>query len=1037
MMRNILLAAVCLAPCWLNAQTVDSVAIRQVDSLILASRALTGKRDFDQALDVNAVAEKIALEKLGQESAAYGSCCFNHGRILYFKRDYIGAEKWYLESTAIREKALGREHPDYAASLNGLAILYRVMGQYEKAEPLYLESKAIREKALGREHPDYAASLNNLAILYENTGQYEKAETLYLETKSIREKALGREHSDYAASLNNLAIVYENTGQYEKAEPLYLESKAIREKALGREHPDYAASLNNLAGLYRVMGQYEQAEPLYLESKAIREKALGREHPDYAASLNNLAILYRVMGQYEKAEPLYLESKAIREKALGREHPDYAASLNNLAGLYQVMGQYEKAEPLYLESKAIREKALGREHPDYAASLNNLAILYDNMGQYEQAEPLNLESKAIREKTLGREHPDYAASLQNLAVLYQDMGQYEKAEPLYLESKAIREKALGRESPDYAESLNNLAGLYRIMGQYEKVEPLLLELSTVNMRLIEQALHHLSESELNNYLDKFSNGQNQTLSFTQIADSKKMISVCYDNSLFYKGFLLQSVGRIKQLALSDAGTAEKYTLLKGYHRRLATQYAQPIAKRDSALVAQLEVKANDFEKDLARTVAGWSQANKQVTWQEVQAALKPGEVAVEFVSYRFYQKKLTDSTMYAALILLPGTDSPQFIPLFEEREIAALFKNKGARKSDYVNTLYTNSAQTTGGQKNLYQAIWQPLETALAGAKTVYFSPAGLLHRINFNAISGQDGKPLADRIRLVQLSSTRQIALPQPLANAAASPDAMLFGGIDYEPDSLNKSPALIPQDYAHTREDIDFEDADSTLRGGTWGYLPWTEKEVNSLQGILKQAGLKPILNKGADGSEEVFKSIGAAGASPRVLHLATHGYFFPDPKRLPQQAATGASAFKGAEHPMIRSGLILAGGNYAWKTGKPFRPDREDGVVTAYEISQMNLSNTELVVLSACETGLGDIEGNEGVYGLQRALKIAGAKYVVMSLWQVPDAQTQELMTVFYTNWLSRKMPIPEAFDAAQKTMREKYEHPFFWAGFILLR
>ena len=224
--------------------------------------------------------------------------------------------------------------------------------------------------------------------------------------------------------------------------------------------------------------------------------------------------------------------------------------------------------------------------------------------------------------------------------------------------------------------------------------------------------------------------------------------------------------------------------------------------------------------------------------------------------------------MYAALILLPGTDAPQFIPLFEEREIAALFKNKGARKSDYVNTLYANAAQTAGGQKDLYQAVWQRLETALAGTKTVYFSPAGLLHRINFSAIPSPDGRPLADRFNLVQLGSTRQIALLQPGVDAAPSSDAVLFGGIDYEPDSLNKSPAFISQDYAHTRGDINFEDADSTLRGGTWGYLPWTEKEVNTLQGILKQAGLRPVLFKGSEGSEEVFKSIGAAGASPRVL-------------------------------------------------------------------------------------------------------------------------------------------------------------------------
>ena len=249
-----------------------------------------------------------------------------------------------------------------------------------------------------------------------------------------------------------------------------------------------------------------------------------------------------------------------------------------------------------------------------------------------------------------------------------------------------------------------------------------------------------------------------------------------------------------------------------------------------------------------------------------------------------------------------------------------------------------------------------------------------------------------------------------------------------------MTKAPP--PHNYAGTRGDLTWADADSTLRGGTWGYLPWTEKEVLSLQPLLQQAGLQPILSKGAEASEEAFKSLGTTGPSPRVLHVATHGFSFPDPKNGPQQAGAAESAFKRAEHPMIRSGLILAGGNYAWKTGQPFRPDREDGILTAYEISQMNLSNTELVVLSACETGLGDIEGQEGVYGLQRAFKIAGAKYLIMSLWQVPDAPTQELMTAFYRYWLTEKRTIPEAFRAAQKEMQEKYEHPFFWAGFILL-
>ncbi|MDO8970922.1 MAG: tetratricopeptide repeat protein, partial [Saprospiraceae bacterium] len=355
----------------------------------------------------------------------------------------------------------------------------------------------------------------------------------------------------------------------------------------------------------------------------------------------------------------------------------------------------------------------------------------------DKAESLYLESKVIREKALGREHPDYASSLYNLAVLYLNTGQYEKAEPLFLESQGIQEKALGKEHPEYAESLYNLANLHRVMGQYEKAEPLLFELSTVNRHLIGQALHHLSESELNNYMDKFSDSQNQTLSFTQIVGSKKTIPVCYDNSLFYKGFLLQSVGRIKQLTLSDAGAAEKYIQMKGHQRRLATQYAQPIAKRDSALVAQLEAKANDLEKDLARTVAGWGQANKQVTWQEVQAALKPNEAAIEFVHYRFHQKKQTDSTFYAALVLQPGADALQFIPLFEGKQLTALLKAGDRPQPVFYNDLYDTDKK--GDQ--LYDLIWKPVMAALPESSILYCSPSGLLHRLNLAAIPMPDGK--------------------------------------------------------------------------------------------------------------------------------------------------------------------------------------------------------------------------------------------------------------------------------------------------------
>ena len=205
-----------------------------------------------------------------------------------------------------------------------------------------------------------------------------------------------------------------------------------------------------------------------------------------------------------------------------------------------------------------------------------------------------------------------------------------------------------------------------------------------------------------------------------------------------------------------------------------------------------------------------------------------------------------------------------------------------------------------------------------------------------------------------------------------------------------------------------------------------------------MLQKRGFKTALQTGPAATEETFKQLGRTESSPRILHLATHGYFFPDPKVKSdsRQAMDGSSpVFKISDHPMIRSGLILAGANHAWKTGKPLG-NREDGVLTAYEISQLDLRNTELVVLSACETGLGQIEGNEGVYGLQRAFKIAGAKNLIMSLWQVPDNQTLELMTYFYQKLLLEKMPVRQALRAAQAEMRRQRYEPFYWAGFVVV-
>ncbi|MBK8561944.1 MAG: CHAT domain-containing protein [Saprospiraceae bacterium] len=668
----------------------------------------------------------------------------------------------------------------------------------------------------------------------------------------------------------------------------------------------------------------------------------------------------------------------------------------------------------------------------------NLGGVYVDLKNYDKAEVLLKKARDVMEEALGKEHPFYTWSLMYLGKLYSETGKYAQAEDLFLASKNILEKSLGKNNLFYEECLDQLALMYWASNRFDKAAENIREGLNIEKGMLADLSNYSSEKGLAAFISNFKGRRDRDLSFAQIHPS--LIATCYDNTLFHKGFLLNAVSQINKIAQSNLATTEQYNQLKSYHRRLATEYAKPIAERKN--VEELEEKANTLEKDLTRSVAGFGEAMRQVTWQEVQQKLMPGEAAVEFVHYKFVDPKPTDSTMYAALVLLPGAKEPAFIPLFEEKQLDGLLQPKGKSKPDFVDGLYT-----IGDAKNLlYDLLWQPLEQALSEAQTVYFSPSGLLHRLNLGVIAmppmlrGEEpGETLADRYRLIELGSTRQLVVPS--STKSTGNDAMLYGGLLYEMDSMAIASAIssLGNELLATRRGLDFANADSTLRGGKWNYLRWTDVEVSSTEEIFAEADLRPTVRKGYEGTEESFKAIGTNGPSPRVLHLATHGFFFPDPKttdRGRQTADGGEPVFKISDHPMIRSGLVLAGGNYAWQTGKPYRPDREDGILTAYEISQMNLSNTELVVLSACETGLGDIQGNEGVYGLQRAFKIAGAKYLIMSLWQVPDFQTQELMTNFYSLWLEDEMPIPDAFRAAQKAMRNKYKSPFLWAGFVLV-
>ena len=876
-------------------------------------------------------------------------------------------------------------------------------------------------------------------------------------------------------SLNNLAELYLAQGNYAAAEPLFQRSLDIYETALGETHPDVAQSLNNLAELYLAQGNYAAAEPLFQRSLDIRETALGETHPDVAQSLNNLALLYQDQGNYAAAEPLYQRSLDIRETALGETHPDVAQSLNNLALLYRVQGNYAAAEPLFQRSLDIYETALGETHPDVAQSLNNLALLYQDQGNYAAAEPLYQRSLDIRETALGETHPDVANSLNNLAALYQDQGNYAAAEPLYQRSLDILETALGETHPDVATSLNNLAGLYQAQGNRVQVVQFFQQGLAIEEQNLELNLATLTEAQRQDYAATLSGTTDWAVSLA-LQTPEEAQALGLTTLLRRKGRLLEA-GSSSWQRLRQNLTPADQTVLDDFiaiGQQLATLTFNPPDLPPAeyrAQLAELERQATDREKTLAQRSAVFRAETAPVELATVQAQIPADGVLVEYARYRPFDAadpaNRWGDPRYAAYLLFPdgrievvdlgdaaAIDAAvvSFVGLLQNRD--AEFQRTGAKptiRQDVVATVTTD----------LKTLVFDPIAPYLQDVDHLLISPDGQLNLLPFEALQAQaGGEYLVQQYQISYLSSGRDL-LKFDIIEPSQNP-AVIVANPDYETASNSPLPDL--------GEGLGSVDAERLPEG--WASRPSTPLRTRSLSGVVGAAApegltnrrstelsqlqvgplpgtaaeaeaIRPLLPQAtflteANATENLIKAVQA----PRILHIATHGFFLPDVE-LPEPSDLGggliasndplaSSGPRGiiAENPLLRSGLALAGFN-------PRRSGLEDGVFTALEASQLNLLGTQLVVLSACETGLGEVANGEGVYGLRRAFALAGAETQLMSLWNVSDYGTQSLMARYYEN-LTAGMGRSEALRVVQLEMIEQggeYSHPYYWAAFIL--
>ena len=1045
-----------------NAIIAQILTAQEVDLLIENADQFQQAGDYASAAEIWEKLVENAETTFGAEHPTTATRLNNLAFLYQMQGFYGSAEPLYSRVLAIDSKTLGPDHPDVAAVLNNLAALYVNQGLHAKAKPLYQRALAIREKRLGSDHPDTAISLNNLAFLLQEQGLYEKAESLYERALDINKKVFGTSHLSIATCLSNIAALYVDQGLYGEAEPLQRRALEIRETLLDSDHPDIATSLNHLANLYTNQGYYAKAELAYKRALKIREQAFGidhrftatilsnlavlyqkkgmlgsaqelyeqvlkidenkldAEHPLLANSLNNLAALHQSQGLYEKARPLYERALMIREKKLGFSHPDTAVSLNNLAYIHFKQGFYVEAERLYLRSLEIKEQALGIDHPDYANSLNNLALLYNSRNWFDKSAPLYERALKVREQALGLDHPDTALSLNNLASLYLNQGLLEKAASMYRRALLIRQKALGLDHPSTITSINNLASLYDAQGLFTDAEILSRSGFGMQIKLMHRELPMLPRSERQAYISKFRGSYEYEFSYASKKNSRAKLALF--TRLNRQGLLEELEKRQAQLASLPGEQQQVAEELRALTQQLSSLTIKPEQRN------VLKVRQENLEKQLYRLLP---QLKPRVVEVEQVAAVLPADgVLIEFQRYRpFDQNKLEGerwgAARYMAMVLKPNG----MVSVVDLGDAAVLDQAITAAVST------ARQAQEDAAQKLevVSQLLLEPLKQATAGSKTWFVSPDGELNRLPFAALQVPGGKGyLAEAVDLRLLTTGRELLdLQQPKPSAKSA--ALVLADPAYDRRGAGVSTAVSAMDRGessdHRRRSSDLPEQ---LK---WDRLPATAKEGETVK-VLTGGSL--LVQQQA--TAEAVK----AAPAPKILHLATHAFYLPNqPQQQPesgtrlldQRGSRGVvqvSSLQG-ESPLLRSGIALAGAN------QPNADPKDDGYLTALEVAQLSWEGTDLVVISACESGLGDLQVGEGVYGLKRAIAVAGARSSLLSLWKVDDYATKKFMEGFYAR-LKEGKGKAEALAETQKEFRESpvmaaYNHPYYWAAFQL--
>jgi CHAT domain-containing protein/tetratricopeptide (TPR) repeat protein len=997
----------------------------------------------------------------------------NLAGVLRRRGKYADAEPLYRESLEMRRRLYPRQdHPNLAASLNNLAGLLQDRSKYAEAEPLFRESlEMTRRLHRGQDDADVADSLNNLATLLANRGKEDDAEALFREALEMCRRLYPKQdHPTLARSLNHLGVALEGRAKYAEAESLLLESLAMRRRLYAnRDHPDLANSLNNLGHVLQGQGRPTEAEPLFREALAMCRRLFPKQdHPYTATALNNVARVLQDQGDYAEAERLYREVLEMTRRVFPRQdHPALVMAQNNLAFVLKTRAKYAEAEELYRDSLAMGRRLFARQdHPQLVGAFGGVARVLEEQGKYAEAEALYRESLQMARRLFAKQdNPILADHLNYLAFVLVSQGKYAEAEPLFREALEMSRRLYPKDHPGLARSLLYTACLFEKQGKYAEAETFCREALEMDQRLLPKEDNKLFgvQSRLAKVLlaeGKYTDADGllrQALKRTQalaaanaaIRSEGEALALVADREFLRSGFLSnawamradpaavyaevwvskaanarvyeQRALAARTAAASPKGAALLAQLTERRRRRadliLAPTPADPATRKQrDADLARCAREIDELDRDLCALVPAVERVDKlaKATPEDLRKALPPDAALVDYLRYTLYEQdpkkpgaggeKWTDC--YLAFVV--ARDRVAWVDLGPAKPI----EDAVAAWREAIKLGKDVPPEVAAKVREL---AWAKVRKELPdGVKTVYAAPDLELCRVPWAALPG-------DKPNTILLEDFAVAVVPHAVflldklwpqdAGPKRPPGVFVVGGVAYD------AKVSAPVQLAVNRGEPPFKPGQAVA----WADLPGTAAEA---RGVAGAAAKKKLDLQTLAGKEATASAVLAALPRARYAHLATHGFFADKSFRSAFQidpavfrvTEGGERIGHAALSPLVMTGVVLAGANGANTPGR--------GILTGEALVDLDLSGLDLAVLSACETGLGDLAGGEGTFGLQRAFHLAGARNVVASLWKVPDQPTAALMALFYRNLWEKDLPPIEALRQAQL---EVYRNP----------